>query len=1313
MSILVKVIPLVFSLLLAGAVYAQQPKLIIPTGHADDILTIDFSPDSKYILTTSQDQTAGLWETASGKLLFSIPAQSTPFTDAKFSHNGKMILTVEEVDSTVKQGLSSNTNKVSAVKIWDARTGNLNKQLKLGFKANKIDFSKDDNQLLVKWYGNLSVYNIASLRSVYELQAATVTISPSEKYILSIPPYGNKPNGIATISGASTGTVFKRGNAFKTFKLEEYATHLSFSNNDKYILAEHLIDLVDSIIVYEAASGKLLYRLPGFDDWEIPAVFSPRSNYILTVHDSVSTWNAANGKLLHSLKKGKGFNSASFSSDDKYIVTEDDSTAVEIWDAATGNLVHLLQPKNQSYYAYQELRFSADNKYVIAINRDFMKTKIWEVATRRLIYDSDQENVNTTVRKQMEFVSVCISSSPNGRYIAVTKYDKGKLWDTRSNNFINLQAVANTPHKSSFSPDGKYLATIYTDSTVNVWDVSSGKILYRIKEDLVTSTALSIDGKMATISEKDSMIRVWRLTDGGLLYALKSQRKFHSVNFNVDGKKIITAEYQTIKIWQAATGELEKEIPTPAVRLDGQFAGMSPDGSSIVTSSGTVWDVATGKESRHIPADTNINIRGYHSKQNWDFFPRGNTCFSPDGKFLAAVHSRNSYKGGLEGIGIVDISTGHVNYLVDKSYYFSRAPHAIDIRYSPDGSHISVVCSDATIKTWNILTGGQTSLSLSHPYNDATLSPDLKYLVTASADHTAKIIDVTNGKLLYTFITMDSTDYVVTDTTGRYDGTGAGRKAIYYVCDNEIIELEQLKAIIWQPNLASLIMKRDTGSFHSKSLSEANLCGCTPLVEQQGLKDGRYYFTITARNCGLGEIYLYVGGQQIRTYQPASLQKNGNNYQLIVDPKDIAEHFLTTGEENTITVKATTERNKLVSKDQKVSVKGKVDSVSANAKFYCISVGISEYKGDALKLHYASKDAADFEQVISIASRNLLGGGDENHVTSYVFNTEPASPERWPLKTNIRKAFDAIAKAATANDILLVFLSGHGVLRNEQFYYLTQQAAAMELAGVEKEVAISSEELSEWLRKIKAQKQVLILDACNSGQALQNLGISKDIPADQQRALEKLKDQTGTYMLSASASGQSAFEMSLYGRGALAYSLLLGLKTGEALNGQYVDIGKWFQFAADNAKEMAKDIAGRQEPQISIKGTFPIGKVDQQLRDQIKLAGKKPQFKRSNFQNDSLFIDNLKIAQALDIALNELTYKGEDRPLVFFAEATGEAVYSINGRYATNGNNIEAVVRLFQGTKPVLTIPVTAPIDNMNVLVKQVIESIIQKINQP
>src|SRR4051794_17888183 len=130
-------------LLEIGYCKAQEPKLILPIGHTDDIQSVSFSQDSKHMVTTSKDNTAKVWETLSGKLLFSIQSSQKAFTQVTFSHNGKWLLTVSDEDTNIEAGISSNTKVISVLKIWNAFTGALAKTLKLEDKVNNVYFSKD------------------------------------------------------------------------------------------------------------------------------------------------------------------------------------------------------------------------------------------------------------------------------------------------------------------------------------------------------------------------------------------------------------------------------------------------------------------------------------------------------------------------------------------------------------------------------------------------------------------------------------------------------------------------------------------------------------------------------------------------------------------------------------------------------------------------------------------------------------------------------------------------------------------------------------------------------------------------------------------------------------------------------------------------------------------------------------------------------------------------------------------------------------------------------------------------------------------
>ena len=96
------------------------------------------------------------------------------------------------------------------------------------------------------------------------------------------------------------------------------------------------------------------------------------------------------------------------------------------------------------------------------------------------------------------------------------------------------------------------------------------------------------------------------------------------------------------------------------------------------------------------------------------------------------------------------------------------------------------------------------------------------------------------------------------------------------------------------------------------------------------------------------------------------------------------------------------------------------------------------------------------------------------------------------------------------------------------------------------------------------------------------------------RALERMKDRTGMYVLAGSAADAVSYEASLYGQGLLTYSLLFGIKGAALRNSEFVDIMTLFQYSANKVPELAKDIGGVQKPEIRIPHggqSFDIGRL--------------------------------------------------------------------------------------------------------------------------
>src|SRR4029450_2636461 len=83
--------------------------------------------------------------------------------------------------------------------------------------------------------------------------------------------------------------------------------------------------------------------------------------------------------------------------------------------------------------------------------------------------------------------------------------------------------------------------------------------------------------------------------------------------------------------------------------------------------------------------------------------------------------------------------------------------------FSPDGTRILTASADHTAKLWDAgplsrwiatsMTSGHLLASFDHQgtVNDAAFSPDGARILTASADHSAKLWDAASGKLIASF----------------------------------------------------------------------------------------------------------------------------------------------------------------------------------------------------------------------------------------------------------------------------------------------------------------------------------------------------------------------------------------------------------------------------------------------------------------------------------------------------------------------------------------------------------------------------------
>jgi len=198
-------------------------------------------------------------------------------------------------------------------------------------------------------------------------------------------------------------------------------------------------------------------------------------------------------------------------------------------------------------------------------------------------------------------------------------------------------------------------------------------------------------------------------------------------------------------------------------------------------------------------------------------------------------------------------------------------------------------------------------------------------------------------------------------------------------------------------------------------------------------------------------------------------------------------------------------------------------------------------------------------------------------------------------KQAIVRTLKQIGENATEDDTLCVFLSGHGEMVGQRYYFIPHEFRR-QAATVEDDIrqqGLPADVLGDAIREVPAGNRLLVFDTCASGGAL---GLSRQGGNAYafQEAIQTLGKERGVFAIAASSAGAEAQEIEDLGHGVLTYALLAGLratKPGGPLENLAVrpsspdgtvDVLEWFSYASGHVPRLTKRHLGiEQEVQMS------------------------------------------------------------------------------------------------------------------------------------
>ncbi len=531
----------------------------------------------------------------------------------------------------------------------------------------------------------------------------------------------------------------------------------------------------------------------------------------------------------------------------------------------------------------------------------------------------------------------------------------------------------------------------------------------------------------------------------------------------------------------------------------------------------------------------------------------------------------------------------------------------------------------------------------------------------------------------------------MTTPSGLFDASPGAMNLMYFVLNREVIDLDQIKERYYQPGLLPVLM-----GFVEGEIRETREFRDLPMFPEIkfSIEGSQLSVQLTPRQGRLGKLSLFVNGKQVA---------EDINLERLTDIKhDLTRYakYYRSDTANIIALRAYNAEGWLKSQVYAMSFTpdfSKGDGINVvpppacgdvKPSLYLVVVGTSRYTDASKSLSFPDIDASEMANALRSTGTLLFGDQVELKLLSTAGDSVLISS-----KANIEAAFREIAQKATPCDVVVAYFSGHGAnwgknADKSNFYYLTKDITSAKLSDpdIRSAFAISDEDLARWLAAIPAQKQVLILDACNSGKAAETMSGTgeRDFSPDQIIAFELLKDRTGTFILTGSTADMSSFESNQYGQGLLTYSLLQGMSGTALKEGKYIDIITLFQSARNMVPQLAQTIKQVQTPVIAApKGasSFPIGIKDESVK--IEVAQLKPVVIWCNFQDRDQFNDPIGLTQALNDYFQGQSAKGAQAKFVYYDIPKYPDGFSIRGNYAVSGEKVSLAGRLFKGDNAV------------------------------
>jgi WD40 repeat protein len=1203
-------------------VTGSKPEIVLQAGIVAPQTQINFSPDGRLLASEGAFGNAiKLWDVASGSLLrqleSSIPSigASSLTRPFRFTPDGKTIIAV--ADGRVRRwevdtGRELNGNLLptardffaavlsddgrtfaalnmdsSAVRFWDTTAGRELRSITFGDEVriagqDAIALSPDGKLLAalvestkasrkgIELKLEVLVWEVASGR---KLQSQSVVTRPAQLGVV------NEQTGSVAFSPDGSWLAMRQEDSMKIWdvatgsELKSFPTPGTLTGSDpgllifasKFVFSadRHVVSLVREgrkIDLLDSTSTRVLRNLAGHEGNIVGLCFSGDGKLLASsgTDNQIKLWDVATGREVRTLSgAAMPVSDIAFAPDGKSLVLAGPQAA-SVWELTTGGVRRAVAlPKDyartrQDGMMERSSLLSSDGKFIIAGSKSDSAVKIWEVGTGKQL-----SGISLTSNKELGNASF----SADDRVVALSE---------RAN-----QTPGPAPVQSSVqAPTG------VSQNPMAMPDLS--KMMEQMKKDpkrmqeemKKVQEALSKGDLSAGINMIESM--------GVILPTNKpsqSPNKLRLVDVT-SGRELQTLPLPSGFLNQAAGNSM----------MSSSALSFSPDNRLLASALGfnapvVLRDASTGQELRTLKTQFSMSVNSL--------------AWSPDSRRLASAHwgmGRNlidpaagdsfSFDDLKFSLKVWDTQTGN-----ELNSFEGHNNFVNTLAFSSDKRLLASAGYDNTIKLWDLTTGAELRTLRGHSGSITTVkfSPDGQFVVSGSDDGSARLWKTQTGELQATLVVLNKgADWLVVTPDGLFDGSPGGWSQILWRFTPGIFEVSPVEMFFNEYFHPGLLPDLLAGQRLSASVDISRKDRRQPKLR---LTTADAQTALTAVSTPTLKLRVDVteapaGAQDVRLFRNGSLVKVWRGEVLLGRPTTQLETTvrLIAGQ-NKFTAYAFNREN-VKSTDATLLLTG-AETLRRPASLHLLVIGVNQYANVAYNLKYAVADAQDFGEEFERQQRKI-GQYEEIEVTTLLDSQATKANVLYALKRLAGSADGTPPagspaelqkiKTAEPEDLVVIYYAGHGTAQDQRFYLIPHdlgyEGSRTELddAGLRTILlhSISDLELEQACESVDAGLIVMLIDACNSGQALE--AEEKRRGPMNSKGLAQLAYEKGMYILTAAQSYQAALEAEQLGHGYLTFALVEeGLKTPAAdfqPPDNQVMLREWLDYATERVPRM-------------------------------------------------------------------------------------------------------------------------------------------------